>query len=66
MAWELWLGNGCEFLDDVLQGLQAGHPQLVAVVSGSHECHPDKVRQMEYQEVILEQNRKNYLGTSEI
>lgn len=63
MAWKLWLGNRCKFLDDVLKSLKPRHAQLVAVVGGSHERHPDQVREMEYQEVILEQNRKNYLVT---
>lgn len=49
MPWELWLWYGGKLFNDVLQGLQAGHPQLVTVVCGRHEGHTDEVRQMEHQ-----------------
>lgn len=41
---ELGLWYGRKLFNDVFQGLQASHPQLVAVVCGCHESHADEVR----------------------
>lgn len=52
VARKLGLGHRRKLLDDVLEGLEAGHAQLVAVVGGRHEGHADQVREVEDQEVI--------------
>ncbi len=65
MSWELRLWYGCKLFNDVLQGLQAGHPQLVTVVCGRHEGHADEVRQVEHQQIswIDTDGRKNMCDT---
>lgn len=62
VAWELRLRYRRKLFNDVLQGLQAGHPQLVTVVCGRHEGHADEVRQMEHQLIswIERDGRKNH------
>lgn len=51
MPWEFRLWYRCKLFNDVLQGLQASHPQLVTVVCCRHEGHADEVRQMEHQQI---------------
>lgn len=51
MPRELGLWYRCKLFNDVLQSLQAGHPQLVTVVCGCHEGHADEVRQMQHQQI---------------
>lgn len=46
---ELGLRYGRKLFNDVLQGLQPRHPQLVTVVCGRHEGHADEVGQVEHQ-----------------
>ncbi|KAF3842289.1 hypothetical protein F7725_024240 [Dissostichus mawsoni] len=65
MAWELGLWYGGKLFNDVLQGLQAGHPQLVAVVCGRHEGHADEVRQMEHQ-LISWIEKQGLAGSSQV
>lgn len=51
VPWELRLWYGCKLFNNVGQGLQTSHPQLVTVVCGCHEGHTDKVWQMEHQQI---------------
>lgn len=51
MPRKLRLWHRCKLFNDVLQSLQAGHPQLVTVVCGSHEGHADEIRQMQNQQL---------------
>lgn len=57
MPRELGLWHRGKLLNDVLQGLQASHPQLITVVCGCHESHADQVRQMEHQQVTWTDGR---------
>lgn len=51
VSWELRFWYCCKLFNDVFQGLQTGHPQLVTVVCGCHEGHTDEVGQMEHQQI---------------
>lgn len=56
MTRKLRLGHRGKLLNDVLESLQAGHAQLVTVIRGGHEGHPDQIGQMQHQEITWKEN----------